>query len=273
MNAVCPLCPRHCSIAPGEYGFCRARQNRQGEIVAANYGQVTALALDPLEKKPFARFYPGGYVLSAGSYGCNFRCPFCQNHSISMDSAAPAVYISPEELVAQGERCRKQGNIGLAFTYNEPLVGYEYVMDCAVLARQAGLRTVLVTNGGIEAAYWQKLLPWIDAVNIDLKAFRPEFYEKIGGDLTTVKQNIAGTCGRSHMEITTLVIPGENDGDDEIEALAAWLAALDPHIPLHLSRFFPRYQWANRQPTEVSRIYRLADVARAHLRYVYCGNC
>ncbi len=273
MIAVCPLCPRHCALAPEQIGFCLARKNQQGRIVAANYGQVTALALDPLWKKPLARFYPNGYVLSVGSYGCNLRCPFCQNYSISMDRMAPARFIRPDRLTEQGVRLRNQGNIGLAFTYNEPLVGYEYVMDCAKLARQAGLHTVLVTNGMIEPAYWQNLLPFIDAVNIDLKAFDPYFYQRIGGDFATVKQNIAWTCGHSHMEITALIIPEENDREGDIDAMAAWLASLDPDIPLHLSRFFPRYQWKDRQPTAISRIYRLADVARAHLKYVYCGNC
>ena len=168
---------------------------------------------------------------------------------------------------------RGRGNIGVAYTYNEPLVGYEYVRDCAVLVHQAGMANVLVTNGTVEEKPWRELLAWIDAVNIDLKGFTEEWYRKLGGDLKTVKRSIALAAERCHVEVTTLIVPGENDSEEEIRALSGWLASVRPDIPLHVSRFFPRYRMADRNPTPVETVFRLADVAREQLRDVYTGNC
>lgn len=261
-------------LAEGQTGFCRARQNSGGKIICANYGRVTSLALDPIEKKPLRRFYPGSLILSVGSYGCNLRCPFCQNYEISMaDAGARSSYVVPQALVERALSLRQRGNIGLAFTYNEPLVGYEYVRDCAALAQEKDLKTVLVTNGMIEAEPLAVLLPLIDALNVDLKGFTQTFYTFVGGDLETVKRSIALAAERCHVEVTTLIIPGHNDDPNDMEREAAWLASLNPELPLHISRFFPRYQLTDWPPTPLETVYALRDVAARHLRYVYTGNC
>jgi pyruvate formate lyase activating enzyme len=274
VSLKCDICFHHCELDEGRTGLCRARANRGGQIVPLNYGRLTSLALDPIEKKPLRRFHPGGLVLSLGSFGCNLRCPFCQNAEISMAGAEfPARDYSPEALVQLALALRPRGNLGLAYTYNEPLVGYEFVRDCAAMVREAGMFNVLVTNGTIEEAPWRALLPLIDAVNIDLKGFTEAWYRRLGGDLETVKRSIALAAEACHLEVTTLVVPGCNDGEDELRALSGWLASLSPDIPLHISRFFPRHRMNDLPPTPVDTVYRLAAVARERLRYVYTGNC
>ena len=274
MSVTCTLCFHHCRLAEGQTGACRARANRDGEIVPLNYGRLPALALDPIEKKPLRRFHPGSRILSVGSFGCNLHCPFCQNAEIA--AAGTESYTrdcSPEQLVQLALRLREQGNIGVAYTYNEPLVGYEYVRDCAALVHEAGMVNVLVTNGTLEEVPWRALLPLLDGVNIDLKGFTQGWYDRLGGDLETVRRSIALAAPVCHLEVTTLVVPGENDSVEEMRALSAWLASVSPEIPLHVSRFFPRYQMQDRPPTPVDTVYRLAEVARERLRYVYTGNC
>jgi len=275
MSVRCGLCFRNCELAEGRTGFCRARVCRDGAIVPLNYGKLTSIALDPIEKKPLRRFRPGSLVLSVGSFGCNLRCPFCQNHEISMAGGGgiQTVDISPERLADKAAELIPRGNIGVAYTYNEPLVGYEYVRDCAALVHERGLANVLVTNGTIAEEPWRELLPLIDAANIDLKGFTPAWYRRLGGDLETVKRSIALAAENCHVEVTTLLVPGGNDSVEEVRALARWLASVSPDIPLHLSRFFPRYQMRDRPPTLVDSVYRLADEARNWLAYVYTGNC
>lgn len=274
MSLHCTLCFHHCQLEDGQTGLCRARGNRNGQIVALNYGRLTALALDPIEKKPLRRFHPGSLVLSVGSFGCNLHCPFCQNASIAAaDADAPTRYVAPEALVQEALRLRPQGNIGIAYTYNEPLVGYEYVHDCAALVRQANMVNVLVSNGTIAEEPWRALLPLIDAVNIDLKGFTPEWYRTLGGDLETVKRSITMAASVCHVEVTTLIVPGENDSAEHMRALSTWLSALDPDIPLHVSRFFPRHRMTDRASTSVEAVYHLADIARERLHFVYTGNC
>lgn len=272
---VCRLCPHHCTLDENELGFCRARSNKGGNITAINYGLITSIALDPIEKKPLYRFFPGSHILSVGSFGCNLRCPFCQNYEISMAGIEQAQTrtISPDELVSTALSLSPRGNIGIAYTYNEPLVGYEYVRDCAVAARQKGLKNVLVTNGCFCEEPLKELLPQIDALNIDLKAFTEKFYRKISGDLETVKRMIKLAVRYSHVEVTTLIIPGENDSEDEVRSLSQWLGSVRYDIPLHLTRFFPRFQMADRNPTEVAKVYALAEIARESLQFVYVGNC
>ncbi len=275
MSATCGLCFHHCQLAEGQTGFCRARICRNGAVVPLNYGRLTSLALDPIEKKPLRRFQPGSLILSVGSFGCNLRCPFCQNHEISMagDGAVQTADVSPERLADKAAELIPRGNIGVAYTYNEPLVGYEYVRDCAAVIYDRGMVNVLVTNGTIEEQPWRELLPYLDAANIDLKGFTSEWYRRLGGDLDTVKRSIALAAEQCHVEVTTLLIPGENDSVDELRTLAQWLASVSPDIPLHLSRFFPRYQMQDRPPTSVERVYQLAEEARNWLTYVYTGNC
>jgi len=275
-TVTCGLCPHGCALGEGQIGRCKARSNRDGRIVSDNYGVVTALSLDPIEKKPLNRFHPGGMVLSVGSFGCNLSCPFCQNHHISMnrpETIDPTRAMKPEELVEKALELRSRGNIGLAFTYNEPLVGYEFVYDCAALASRAGLLNVLVTNGYINRAPLRELLPYIHAMNIDLKSAGKEFYASLGGDPDTVKETILEASAVCHVEITTLIVPGENDTEEEILEIARWLASVDKDIPYHISRFFPRWRMSDMAPTPVSKIYTLAAAARRYSRYVYEGNC
>ena len=275
MKALCKLCFHHCALDDGQTGLCRARACQDGKIISLNYGKLTSLALDPIEKKPLRRFHPGSLILSVGSFGCNLRCPFCQNHEISMagDSGIPTVEVSPEQLAAQAAELVPHGSIGVAYTYNEPLTGYEYVRDCAALVHEQGMVNVLVTNGTVEEEPWRALLPLVDAANIDLKGFTPSWYRRLGGDLETVKRSIVLAAERCHVEVTTLLIPGENDSEEEIRELARWLASISPEIPLHLSRFFPQYQMVDRLPTPVEQVYRLSEAAQEYLSHVYTGNC
>ena len=275
MKTSCELCFHRCALDEGQTGLCRARGCREGGIVPLNYGKLTSLALDPIEKKPLRRFHPGSRILSAGSFGCNLRCPFCQNHTISMagEGELQIVEVSPERLADKAAELVSQGNIGVAYTYNEPLMGYEFVRDCAAAVRARGLANVLVTNGTVEESPWRALLPLMDAANIDLKGFTAGWYRRLGGDLDTVKRSITLAADQCHVEVTTLLVPGENDSVEEIRGLARWLAEVDPNIPLHLSRFFPRYRMADRPPTPVNRVHALVREAKAYLAYVYAGNC
>lgn len=303
MKTVCRVCMHHCSLEPGQRGRCGARKNEGGQIVCENYGQVTSLALDPIEKKPLRRFRPGSYILSVGSYGCNLRCPFCQNHEISMaflrkDSVkahsfgaasgevwgrVESIYVSPQMLAEKAFAYTKQAghegieNIGVAFTYNEPLVGWEYVRDAARLIKELGMVNVLVTNGTASGEVLEEILPYMDAMNIDLKAFRPETYRKFGGNLEVVREFIFRAAKSCHVELTTLVVPGENDCEGEMKEEARWIASVEKSvgkkIPLHVTRFFPQYRMTDRAATDVLQVYRLAEAAREYLEYVFVGNC
>ncbi len=280
-RVVCPVCFHHCTLAEGQYGRCRARKNENGTVICDNYGKVTALALDPIEKKPLRHFMPGSLILSVGSYGCNLSCPFCQNHDISMGDGKMTDHreITPEELTELAAAYRVQGdaygrrNIGVAFTYNEPLAGYEFVRDTARLVRERGMKNVLVTNGTAELSVLEEMLLFIDAMNIDLKGFTEEYYRKLGGSLEAVKAFIRRAAEECHVELTTLIVPGENDSEEEMEREAEWIASVDPEIVLHVTRFFPRYKMADRKATDVETVYRLRDTAAKHLKNVYTGNC
>lgn len=276
-QVLCDVCPKFCKLREGQIGFCRARSNIGGKIVPINYGQATSLALDPIEKKPLMRFCPGTYILSYGSYGCNLRCPYCQNASISMAGPdnCPHRLITPEGLTDLAVYLSKQepGNIGVAFTYNEPTVCFEFIRDTSKLLHEAGLKSVVVTNGGLVRKYADELLPHVDALNIDLKGFSNEFYRYVKGEFDTVKEFIkAAVEHKCHVELTTLVIPTKNDDPEEIGREVEWIASISPEIPLHLSRFFPRYKVDDLPPTPAETIYRLKDIAEKKLKYVYTGN-
>lgn len=275
MRVQCEICPHHCKIEEGHVGLCKGRRNRDGAIVSDNYGKITGLALDPIEKKPLYHFYQGSKILSVGSYGCNLNCPFCQNCDISMvgTDEIESSEIGCEELVDKALYFKEIGNIGIAYTYNEPLIGYEYVRDCTTLAKQKGLKNVVVTNGYICEEPLKELLPFIDAFNIDLKGFTEAYYHKLRGDLATVKSTIELAAAVTHVEVTTLIVPGENDTEAEMEKLSSWLAGVSPDIPLHISRFFPRWKMQDRDATPVETVYHLADIARKNLKHVYEGNC
>ncbi len=281
--AKCPVCFRHCNIEEGGLGFCGGRTAEGGITKAYNYGRITSLALDPIEKKPLARFCPGSYILSVGSFGCNLRCPFCQNYEISWSEEAKAFarearFMSPEELVEIAVETRPRGNIGIAFTYNEPLIGYEFVRDTAKLTREQGLKNALVSNGTAELEILAEIAPYIDAMNIDLKGFRDEYYrDLLGGSRKQVMDFIQKAVETAHVELTTLIIPGENDSEEEIRELAQWVGGLrnpdGDQVPLHITRFFPQFHMTDRGPTDVKKVYHLADLAREYLKYVYVGNC
>ncbi|MBQ6583449.1 MAG: AmmeMemoRadiSam system radical SAM enzyme [Mogibacterium sp.] len=285
--AQCGVCFRQCRMQEGQRGSCGVRICRDGQVIPENYGRVTSLALDPIEKKPLRRFRPGTKILSVGSYGCNLRCPFCQNSEISWSAEAmrygkKAAEVTPEELAETAVSLTGRGSIGVAYTYNEPLVGYEYVRDTAKLVWEAGLVNVIVTNGTASLPVLEELLPYIDAMNIDLKGFTDHYYRDVlGGDLEMVLDFIRLAVKHCHVELTTLLVPGENDSEEEIRSLSAWIAGLTdqegnrigPMVPLHLSRFFPRYLMTDRAATDVRQVYHLAEIAREHLQYVYTGNC
>jgi len=276
MMVICPVCPHHCHLEEGQTGRCRVRRNVGGKTVDGNWGKVTALALDPIEKKPLRCFYPGSRILSVGSYGCNLDCPFCQNAGIAAvgEGAVETVELTPEALADMAEQARPQGNIGVAFTYNEPLVGWEYVAATSRLVHDRGMKTVAVTNGCVTGAAAREVLPHLDALNIDLKVFTTEGYRRLGGDLDTVQTfiRLAVEAG-CHVELTTLVVPGFNDDEGLMAEEAAWIAGIDPEIPLHVTRFFPAHRMARAEPTPVSTVYHLADTAAQSLNTVYVGNC
>lgn len=255
-------------------GRCRARRNVGGKSVSISYGKLTSIALDPIEKKPLACFCPGSLILSVGSFGCNMDCPFCQNDSISMaaENEAPTKFMPPSMLAACAERLRDEGNIGVAYTYNEPLIGWEYVRDTAKEVRARGMKNVVVTNGCFCRDTLEEVLPWIDAYNIDLKGFTEEYYQKLGGDLETVKEFIREAVSRAHVEVTTLIVPDENDAPEEIHELSLWLASIGKDIPLHITRFFPRRKMLDKSPTDAGLLYRLADEAGKSLSRVFVGN-
>jgi len=271
---ICEICPHHCRLAVGEVGKCRARINDGEKITALNYGAITSIALDPIEKKPLYKFFPGSRILSVGSYGCNLNCPFCQNHEISMaDSNFPTRRITPEQLANLAQELIPQKNIGVAFTYNEPFISYEFIRDTSNLLKAIGLKSVLVTNGTVASGALKKILPLIDAMNIDLKGFSQEIYSKLGGDFETVRKTIEISAQNCHVEVTSLIVPTMNDSADDMDREAAWLAGISKNIPLHISRFFPRYKVTDIAPTPVKKIYELVEVAKRHLNFVYAGNC
>ena len=278
----CNVCHNHCKLNEGDVGLCKARTCRDGVITAENYGRITSIALDPIEKKPLNLFYPGSNIISVGSYGCNLRCPFCQNHEISYGFGKEYPYgyreMSPKELADIAEEYKDEGNIGVAFTYNEPLVGYEFVVDAAKEVHERGMKTVLVSNGNVTGEVAGAVIPHIDAMNIDLKGFTDKYYQEVlHGDRKLVMDFIAEAVKTCHVEVTTLIVPGYNDTEDEIKELSKWIASLNngkgrETIALHLSRYFPRFMM-DKPATDVNRIYWLKEVAEKELVNVFTGNC
>ena len=275
---ICDVCMHACALDEGDTGACRARCNIEGSIRPVNYGRITSIALDPIEKKPLKCFHPGSLILSVGNFGCNMSCAFCQNHEISQHdgSGVRAYEYTPHELLEIARRARDEdGNIGIAFTYNEPLVGYEFVRDTAALIHEDGMLNVLVTNGEANIRILEEILPYIDAMNIDLKGFRDDIYRRLGGDLDMVKSFIKRAARDSHVEITSLIVPGYNGGYDgcidDMRKEAEWIAGIDPGIVLHITRYFPSHRYTA-APTEVSLMTELQDTAKEYLTHVYLGN-
>ncbi|XMB85221.1 AmmeMemoRadiSam system radical SAM enzyme [Mycoplasmatota bacterium WC44] len=267
----CFLCPHNCVISNGKYGICNVRKNEEGILKTINYGEITSMAVDPIEKKPLYHFKPTKSILSVGTFGCNFSCSFCQNYSIAHHKPK-SEYISPEPLI--DTLLNLKDNIGIAFTYNEPSIWYEYIYDTAKKLKQnyPELNIVLVTNGFIEEQPLLELLPYIDAMNIDLKSFSQDYYKRVcGGGLEDVMKTIETAHDKCHVEITTLLVNDLNDSKEEVEKISSFLGSLDNNIPLHLSRYFPTYKM-NRPPTEVESLLVGREVAKQHLNYVYIGN-
>ena len=266
----CHLCPHNCVIRKGKYGICGVRKNVDGTLITENYGLHTSVAMDPIEKKPLYHFRPGSSILSVGTRGCNMKCPYCQNWSISQDTSAHASRYSSADIINHALR---EGSVGVAYTYSEPIIWYEYVMDTAILAHEKKLVNVMVTNGFINREPLEKILPHIDAMNIDLKCFREETYRtvqkaKLADVLATIRLSHERGC---HIEITTLVVPGMNDSPEELNDLIDFLASVDRRIPWHISRYYPNYKYG-RPPTDVKFLTDLHAEASKRLDFVYCGN-
>lgn len=269
----CLLCPHNCIIGNGKAGICGVRKNNGGTIELITYGVISGYALDPIEKKPLYHFYPGTNILSIGSYGCNMKCDFCQNYNISQRIAAGfTTKTDPENIVKNA--LKSLNNIGIAFTYNEPVIWFEFIRDVAFMARENGLRTVMVSNGYVNKEPLEEIISFTDAFNVDLKAFNNSFYRHLtGADLEPVKETLR-TIAKSgkHLEITTLIIPGQNDDENEMSLETEWIAnELGKDTPFHLSRYFPMYKRED-PATPETKLMKLAEIASKKLNYVYVGN-
>lgn len=268
-NAVrCKLCFHECTLKDGQTGFCLVRRNHKGTLVASNYGNLVAAHMDPIEKKPLYHFHPGEAILSVAANGCNLACPFCQNAEISRHRTHSS-QATPEELV---KMALKHASKGIAYTYTEPLVWYEYLLEATKAAHKAGLYNVIVTNGTINKEPLEALLPHLDAANVDLKGDERFYREVVKGDEESTLRTIrmlheAGV----HVEVTNLLIPEVNDSPAEIDEVVSFIEDLDPAIPLHISRFFP-YGSYNVPPTPVKTMLRAYEQTHARLPYVYLGN-
>jgi pyruvate formate lyase activating enzyme len=235
--------------------------------MSINYGLLTSISSDPVEKKPLRRFLPGTYTYSCGSFGCNLMCLHCQNWSISRGRPG-AIEVQPDAFVGMA---KEEGCPSVAFTYNEPTVFFEWMLAAAKAARRAGLKTIVVTNGYINAEPLEKLLPHVDAMNIDLKAFTQEGYAKVGGTLEPVKDAITRCSQACHVEVTMLLVPGIIDTADEVDLAAQWLSGISDELPLHLSRYFPAFR-CTAPPTPAEFMRKAAERAEKHLKFVYLGN-
>ena len=266
----CLLCPNFCLLKNGEKGRCAVRQNQEGRLYSLIYGETTSIALDPIEKKPLYHFHPGKLILSLGTKGCNLKCPWCQNWSISQDLSCPTEKITPKQAVA---KAKQLNSFGIAYTYNEPFIWYEFVYDTAHLAQREGLKNVLVTNGYVNHKPLEEIISFIDAMNIDVKSMEEEFYQKYcQGKLAPVLATAEFSAKKCHIEITNLIIPTLNDRKENFEKLTDWVAQkLGKETPLHFSRYFPCYK-TDIAPTPIETLKAAGEIAKKKLRYVYLGN-
>lgn len=274
----CLLCPHVCLIPPGKGGGCWVRVNENGKLYSYIYGRVSSSAWDPIEKKPLYHFYPGSVIYSVGTIGCNFHCPQCQNWEISQlpghygleRALSYTAYLPPEEAA---RRALSRGSIGIAYTYSEPIIWFEWVYDTAKLVKEAGGVNVLVTNGFINPEPFKELLPLIDAANIDLKGIKQEHYDFYGGRLEPVLRTIKLAAGKLRiLELTNLIVTGVNDSTEDIKQLVDWVYnELGPDVPLHFSRYFPAYKY-DAPPTPIEKLKFAYEYASEKLNYVYLGN-
>ena len=272
-QVICRLCPHHCRLKLDDKGVCRVRHNIKGKLYTNNYGRSSQPVLDPIEKKPLYHYYPGSLILSVGTFGCNLQCPFCQNWQLAHQE--PLLYqVKPIDLAEMAESSQVKNSIGLAYTYSEPTVWFEFVKDTAKLIHEKGLKNVLVSNGFIEAEPLQELLPLIDAFNLDIKGFTEDFYRKVvKGSLGAVLRAAEQVYkNNKHLEITTLLIPGLNDSEVELEQLVRWVAKnLGRQVPVHFSRYLPSYKM-DLPPTSAKKLEDARKIGLEHLDYVYLGN-
>ncbi len=273
----CFLCSHHCLISDGKFGICNVRENRKGVLYTHAYGDLVARNIDPIEKKPLYHFLPGSRSFSIASVGCNFQCGFCQNWQISQVKEAKTLgltsrEVKPEDVVKQAKESRTES---LSYTYTEPTIFFEYAYEISQLAKKEGLYNVFVTNGYMTKETIQAIHPYLDAANIDLKSFRDDYYRKnCKGRLAPVLKSI-DLMKRLNIwvEVTTLVVPGQNDSEEELKQIAHFLAGLDASIPWHISRFYPQYKMEDSASTPVETLERAYDIGKdAGLRYVYLGN-
>ena len=269
----CLLCPHYCKIAVGHRGICSVRKNTGSSIELLTYGVISGYSLDPIEKKPLYHFFPGHNILSSGSYGCNMKCDFCQNYNISQKIPLSLIPdATPEKII--NEALSAENNIGIAFTYNEPVIWFEYMRDIATGVKNKGLYTAMVSNGYVNSDPLKEMIQFIDAFNIDLKAFNNNFYRRLtGADIEPVRNSLKQIAkSGKHLEITTLIIPGQNDEENEMASESEWIAGeLGKNVPLHLSRYFPMFKRDN-PATSQETMDRLFEIASQHLNYVYMGN-
>lgn len=267
---ACLLCPHVCKLKDGDTGSCNARRRQGDTLYSLNYGQITSAAMDPIEKKPLYHFHPGTQILSAGTFGCSFHCPFCQNAEISQGRPFTRE-VTPAELVRMAKENR---SVGIAYTYNEPMIWMEFVQETAALARAEGLTNVLVTNGYVNPKPLADLLPNINAANVDIKSMRESFYANL---CKSHLRPVLDTCRRLkaagvHVEITNLIIPGENDSDEDFANLRDWVhETLGPDTPVHLSAYHPMYKFTA-PPTPIETMERAHKIVTEKLPFVYLGN-
>ncbi len=275
-DVKCILCPRECNISPGSVGFCGGRKNIDGKLYSMVYGEATSATPDPIEKKPLYHFNPGTRVFSMSTAGCNFECKHCQNWTLSQSNVEEVSTdrIEPEEAI---ERTKKTNCQGIAYTYGEPVIWFEYALDTARLAEKEGLYNVFVTNGYMNLEPWKELGPHLDGMNVDLKGFDDEFYKTICGAASV--DPVLETCKWAaeegiHLEITNLIIPGENDDPDQIRDLCRWVVEnLGPEVPVHFSRFRPMHRMMDKQSTPISKLEEAWDIAEEEgLEHIYVGN-
>ena len=264
----CLLCPHFCVIPQGEIGICRGKENIGGKLYAVNYGKTVTISVDPIEKKPLYHFLPGTQILSIASNTCNFNCKFCQNYHISQFDA-PTYDITPRILL---DYCQKHGINEVAYTYTEPITWYEFILDSSRFLKEHNIKTVMVTNGFINKEPLKELLPYIDAMNIDLKSMDDTFYQTLcNGRLQPVLETIKLAYGKTHIEITNLLITNENDSEENIKKLIDFVASVSKDIPVHFSKYYPTYKMHN-QATSESTLYMAKELAKNKLNYVYLGN-
>jgi pyruvate formate lyase activating enzyme len=274
-NIYCELCPRKCRLKEGQEGLCGTRKVEKGKVVVLNDNLCGAIAVDPIEKKPLYHFYPGWQILSLGTFGCNLDCAFCQNWNLARGGREQGGLkeIAPSTLLQILQDLPQREQLGVAYTYNEPTVWYEFVREAAELVAENDYRNVLVTNGLINPEPLKELLPFIDAFNIDVKAFQNTFYRRHcrGGALKDVLRTVETTMKDCHLELTYLIITSLNDSTAELSDFVTWVASLDPKIPVHFSRYFPCYR-AEWPPTPLETMQKAWEIAREKLSYVYLGN-